>query len=644
MMGYGEQGLIPRICEGIFDRAEVERATAPDNTYIAEVNYLEIYNEMVRDLLAERKPGNSYGKADMHALKVRNHPKTGPFVDGLSHHKVTCFKDIDDLMEKGNANRTTAATNMNDTSSRSHAVFTMVFTQATLVEGIPCERASKINLVDLAGSERTSSTGATGTRLKEGGNINKSLTTLGLVIHALAERSMAKEGSKKKSTFVPYRDSSLTWLLKESLGGNSKTIMVAAISPADVNYGETLSTLHYANRAKSIVNKAIVNEDENVRLIKDLKEEVARLKELLGGDEEIEKLTAQREKAKAALAEATSDEERAAAQQALGEAEAGLLKAKKDAKTLERSEEMMGALTDQWRQKWQLQTEVMEERGIELNSDRAAVRVETQRPTLVSLNMGDDLSIGITMFYLEFGVTKLGLAGTLDKFGSPPDIELSGGDVEAEQCTINNQDDTVVTLIPSAANCKVNGAVLDSPKELQQGMIIELGRDNMYRFNHPMQASRLKEARISSAESSGVSTPSGGGSAVFSLSQIFEDRRKEEAALLESARQRLEAMEAANAAQSLAQTARLSEIEMREAEAARRADELTAKLAQMEKTLAEKDEAMTNLQGTTAGLQDQASAADALAEAKRQLEAAQVEVGGVCGEAGGVSPELHAVS
>ena len=161
---------------------------------------------------------------------------------------------------------------MNDTSSRSHAVFTMVFTQASVIQGLPCERTSKINLVDLAGSERTSSTGATGLRLKEGGNINKSLTTLGLVISALAERSKKKKAAsgKKGGSHVPYRDSALTWLLRESLGGNSKTIMLAAISPADINYGETLSTLHYANRAKNIMNKAIVNEDENVRLIKEL--------------------------------------------------------------------------------------------------------------------------------------------------------------------------------------------------------------------------------------------------------------------------------------------------------------------------------------------------------------------------------------
>lgn len=157
MMGYGEKGLIPRICEGIFKRADTVRKQDPDTTFAAHVGYLEIYNEKVRDLLGDTPKGQVN-----HSLRVREDPKLGPFVDGLTSHTVTDYEGIDILMEKGNGNRTTAATNMNDTSSRSHAVFTMRFTQAMLVEGVPCEKTSKINLVDLAGSERTSSTGATG--------------------------------------------------------------------------------------------------------------------------------------------------------------------------------------------------------------------------------------------------------------------------------------------------------------------------------------------------------------------------------------------------------------------------------------------------------------------------------------------------
>jgi len=143
---------------------------------------------------------------------------------------------------------------------------------------------SKISLVDLAGSERANSTGAQGARLKEGANINKSLTTLGKVISALAEVSSGRKapgGKGKKTEFIPYRDSVLTWLLKENLGGNSKTAMLAAISPADINYDETLSTLRYADRAKQIMCKAVVNEDSNGKLIRELKEEIFYLREIL---------------------------------------------------------------------------------------------------------------------------------------------------------------------------------------------------------------------------------------------------------------------------------------------------------------------------------------------------------------------------
>ncbi|KAL7991317.1 hypothetical protein Chor_015573 [Crotalus horridus] len=245
-------------------------------------NYLEIYNERVRDLLRRKS-------SKTNNLRIREHPKEGPYVEDLSKHLVQNYSDVEELMEGGNINRTTAATGMNDVSSRSHAIFTINFTQAKFDTEMPCETVSKIHLVDLAGSERADATGATGVRLKEGGNINKSLVTLGNVISALADISQDASNPpiKKKQVFVPYRDSVLTWLLKDSLGGNSKTIMIATISPADVNYGETLSTLRYANRAKNIINKPTINEDPNVKLIRELRAEIARLKTLLAQGNQI---------------------------------------------------------------------------------------------------------------------------------------------------------------------------------------------------------------------------------------------------------------------------------------------------------------------------------------------------------------------
>jgi len=275
-----QKGIIPQMCEDLFDRIDLLKQTQSLQATV-EVSYMEIYCERVRDLLNPKNKNSN--------LKVREHPILGPYVEDLSKLVVNNYMDIDRLIDEGNKARTVAATNMNETSSRSHAVFTLIFTQKRLDKQtqLVTECVSKISLVDLAGSERANSTGAQGARLKEGANINKSLTTLGKVISALAEfsnsnvKKLGQSNTKRKTEFIPYRDSVLTWLLKENLGGNSKTAMLAAISPADINYDETLSTLRYADRAKQIVCKAIVNEDANGRLIRELKEEIFRLREIL---------------------------------------------------------------------------------------------------------------------------------------------------------------------------------------------------------------------------------------------------------------------------------------------------------------------------------------------------------------------------
>ncbi|MEQ2198409.1 Kinesin-like protein kif1a, partial [Xenoophorus captivus] len=279
MMGRQEkdqQGIIPLLCEDLFTKIN-DISNDNSMSYSVEVSYMEIYCERVRDLLNPKNKGN---------LRVREHPLLGPYVEDLSKLAVTSYNDIQDLMDSGNKARTVAATNMNETSSRSHAVFNIIFTQKKhdMETENTSEKVSKISLVDLAGSERADSTGAKGTRLKEGANINKSLTTLGKVISALAELDSAPNKNKKKKkveSFIPYRDSVLTWLLRENLGGNSRTAMVAALSPADINYDETLSTLRYADRAKQIRCNAVINEDPNNRLVRELKDEVARLKDLL---------------------------------------------------------------------------------------------------------------------------------------------------------------------------------------------------------------------------------------------------------------------------------------------------------------------------------------------------------------------------
>ncbi|VVT53763.1 uncharacterized protein SAPINGB_P003737 [Magnusiomyces paraingens] len=254
MMGTEETpGLIPRTCQDLFKR--IKAVTSADTQCTVRVSYFEVYNEQVRDLLVPPAKDGSHQR-----LRVRESPTEGPYVENLSEFAVQSVMEVDKYMEMGNKNRAVASTKMNDQSSRSHAVFTLVVKQVISdpVTDSTEEKTARIRLVDLAGSERALATGATGQRLREGSNINKSLTTLGRVIAALAIDS-TKDDSNRPETVVPYRDSVLTWILKESLGGNSKTAMVACISPTD--YEETLSTLRYADQAKSIRTRAVVNHD-----------------------------------------------------------------------------------------------------------------------------------------------------------------------------------------------------------------------------------------------------------------------------------------------------------------------------------------------------------------------------------------------
>uniref|UniRef100_A0A672JZ56 Kinesin family member 16B n=1 Tax=Sinocyclocheilus grahami TaxID=75366 RepID=A0A672JZ56_SINGR len=455
MMGIpGDVGLIPRICEGLFSR--ISGMTRRDEaSFRTEVSYLEIYNERVRDLL-RRKMAKTYN------LRVREHPKEGPYVEDLSKHLVQNYSDVEELIEAGNINRTTASTGMNNASSRSHAIFTINFTQAKFDAVMPSETVSKIHLVDLAGSERADATGATGVRLKEGGNINKSLVTLGNVISALADLSQEGGNShlKKKQVFVPYRDSVLTWLLKDSLGGNSKTIMIATISPADVNYGETLSTLRYANRAKNIINKPTINEDSNVRLIRELRAEIARLKALLAQGNQIALLDSPT---------ALSMEEE-----------------------LHHNEARVLELTKEWTNKWNETQNILKEETLALRKEGIGVILDSELPHLIGID-DDLLSTGIILYHLKEGRTYVGR----DDATNEQDIILHGLGLESEHCLIENQNGAV-TLIPlNDAQCSVNGVQITEPCPLNQGAVILLGRTNMFRFNHPKEAAKLREKRKS---------------------------------------------------------------------------------------------------------------------------------------------------
>ncbi|KAL4238780.1 Kinesin-like protein kif16b [Mactra antiquata] len=442
MMGPHEDvGLIPRICQDLFNRM-----TDETTSYRTEVSYLEIYNEKVRDLLKVTNSNNV-----VHNLRVREHPKEGPYVQGLSKYIVHSFSEIEALMHKGNSVRTTASTNMNDVSSRSHALFTIVFTQATIKDGIPSEKNSKVHLVDLAGSERATATGATGQRLREGGSINKSLVSLGTVIKQLADAS--EKGLKPgKGNFIPYRDSVLTWLLKDSLGGNSRTIMVTTISPADVNYAETLSALRYANRAKNIINRPTVNEDKNVKIIRELREEIERLKTMIGGD--IDSISAPKVKER-----------------------------------LHESEARMKVLTEEWSEKWKDIASILKEQGtLALRKEGAGVILDSALPHLIGID-DDILSTGIILFHLKEGKTRVGRCDA----EPPVDIVIAGEEVEVEHCIIENISNSVTLYPHNDSLCCVNGNIVSEPTKLTQGAVILLGKTNMFRYNNPAEAAQMKE-------------------------------------------------------------------------------------------------------------------------------------------------------
>ncbi|XP_074820364.1 kinesin-like protein KIF1A isoform X12 [Natator depressus] len=499
MMGRQEkdqQGIIPQLCEDLFSR--INDTTNDNMSYSVEVSYMEIYCERVRDLLNPKNKGN---------LRVREHPLLGPYVEDLSKLAVTSYNDIQDLMDSGNKARTVAATNMNETSSRSHAVFNIIFTQKRhdAETDVTTEKVSKISLVDLAGSERADSTGAKGTRLKEGANINKSLTTLGKVISALAEMDSGpnKNKKKKKTDFIPYRDSVLTWLLRENLGGNSRTAMVAALSPADINYDETLSTLRYADRAKQIRCNAVINEDPNNKLIRELKDEVARLRDLLyaqGLGDIIDMTNALVGMSPSSSLSALSS--RAASVSSLHERIMFAPGSEEAIERLKETEKIIAELNETWEEKLRRTEAIRMEReallaemGVAMREDGGTLGVFSPKktPHLVNLNE-DPLMSECLLYYIKDGITRVGREDAERR----QDIVLSGHFIKEEHCIFRSHTkaggEVVVTLEPcEGADTYVNGKKVMEPSVLRSGNRIIMGKSHVFRFNHPEQARQERE-------------------------------------------------------------------------------------------------------------------------------------------------------
>ncbi|XP_012504588.1 PREDICTED: stAR-related lipid transfer protein 9 [Propithecus coquereli] len=472
-------GLTPRICEGLFVREE-DYASLPSSCRI-KVSFLEIYNERVRDLLKKS------GQKQSCTLRVREHPEMGPYVQGLSQHVVTNYKEVIQLLEEGIANRITAATHVHEASSRSHAIFTIHYTQAILENNLPSEIASKINLVDLAGSERADPSYCKD-RITEGANINKSLVTLGIVISTLAQNSQVFSsslslnssasnggdsgipsstsgtssggGPSRRQSYIPYRDSVLTWLLKDSLGGNSKTIMVATVSPAHTSYSETMSTLRYASNAKNIINKPQVNEDANVKLIRELREEIERLKTMLLSFELRNFSSLNDEK----------DE---------------------DLKELVFQNELkIDQMTKDWTQKWNDWQALLEHYSVDIDRRKAGVVIDSSLPHLMALE-DDVLSTGVVLYHLKEGTTKIGRSDS----DQEQDIVLQGQWIERDHCTITSACGVVMLRPARGARCTVNGKEVTASCRLTQGAVITLGKAQKFRFNHPAEAAVLRRRR-----------------------------------------------------------------------------------------------------------------------------------------------------
>eukprot|EP00163_Fabomonas_tropica_P030970 TRINITY_DN720_c0_g1_i1.p1 TRINITY_DN720_c0_g1~~TRINITY_DN720_c0_g1_i1.p1 ORF type:complete len:1026 (+),score=322.14 TRINITY_DN720_c0_g1_i1:237-3314(+) len=470
VVGYGpNKGIVPITCERLFGGIDKVKGD-PMKKFEVFVSMLEIYNENVRDLLTTKNPPGG--------LKIRENPKVGVYVEKLTKAPVSSYEEIESKTDEGVRNRTVASTNMNATSSRAHTVITISFAQISKNDaGEPMERKSKINLVDLAGSERADSTGATGDRLKEGAMINQSLSSLGNVISALADQSMGK-----KKVFIPYRNSALTRILQDALGGNSKTIMIAALSPADINYEETLSTLRYADRAKKIKNKAVVNENPTDKLIRELKEENERLMKMLQGKggpvesaagaspEEVERLRKEMEEEMAAK--------------------------------LEENRRLM----EEQAQSFEEKMKAVEEEKRRAEAEKAEAKNRTKSiPHLINLNEDAQLS-GVIMHFFDEEQIRVGRKDA----DVPPQIKLSGLSIAKEHAKITVGKKQISIEPVNQAKTLVNGEPLTEKHVLQAGDRLLFGNNHLYIYVDPKVSSThevtWEEAQAEIAKAQGLAT------------------------------------------------------------------------------------------------------------------------------------------
>ncbi|XP_065356231.1 kinesin-like protein KIF14 [Calliphora vicina] len=491
-----DAGIIPRFCHELFryihngkDKFHAE----------VEVSYFEIYNEKIHDLLCVshdmenstngRLLGGTPTKIKRKALKVREHPIWGPYVVDLSVHPVDSFEALRNWLIVGNSQRATAATGLNDKSSRSHSIFNIMLkishTDLSVLDAneskesnpIQQSRRSKISLVDLAGSERIS--GSSSERIREGVHINKSLLTLGKVISALSD----DRNSNNSSVFVPYRESVLTWLLRENLGGNSKTVMLATISPASVHVDETLATLRYACQARRIVNRVKVNESEHDKVIRELKSEVERLKSLHYEYERQKRLSGCTKATPRTIIIDTSN---------INETELENLREQLS----ERENELQRAQKS-WMERLK-EADDLRRSGLHLLKRKGlAIELDKEQKHACLINLTEDPMLTETLFYIiPTGCVKIGRTrSTLS--GTKPDIILDGPLVAHNHCVIENiNGELYVTPENADFETYLNGELVKYKRQIFHGDRLVIGGSHFFRVSNPFCSQKEKKKKL----------------------------------------------------------------------------------------------------------------------------------------------------
>eukprot|EP00440_Ansanella_granifera_P069933 gb/GFBE01075873.1/.p1 GENE.gb/GFBE01075873.1/~~gb/GFBE01075873.1/.p1 ORF type:complete len:1110 (+),score=352.30 gb/GFBE01075873.1/:1-3330(+) len=433
MVGYGaNKGIVPISCEEIFTR--IAANTDAGLTFEVMVSMVEIYNEQVQDLLVAPKNRPKKG------LDIRESQQLGIYIAGVTRRPVDSYPSIEAVVDEGTENRTVGSTLMNATSSRAHTVLTIEFKQVSQAAGQSGQKLSLINLVDLAGSEKAGQTGASGDRLKEGCAINKSLSALGNVIEKLADKAT---GKAKATAIVPYRDSKLTRLLQNALGGSSKTVMICAISPASSNYEETLSTLRYADRAKRIKNSATVNENPQDKLIRQLREENEKLRNMVGTETP-------------GADTGISSEEMSQKQAEIQALEQALM-------------EMQKSFAERLSEAQKAQASTKKEKSVDI-----------KMPHIANLNE-DHLLTAKLKFAFKEGTTRVGRGHQDDGEGPAPEVALQVPGILQEHAVVENAGGTVTLKAASAeaaATTFVNGTALqqDTAVTLSHGDRLAFGQ------------------------------------------------------------------------------------------------------------------------------------------------------------------------